>query len=101
MNKKLISILSSMVVVFGVSGCANNKQIKSETISNSYVQAKDEDVKVVEWTYNEKDQSKNNTTFMGDVTIGAKDNLAQKAVNINLKKGQSLKIETKTIILLQ
>ena len=53
-----------MVVVFGVSGCANNKQIKSETISNSYVQAKDEDVKVVEWTYNEKDQSKNNTTFI-------------------------------------
>ena len=96
MNKKLISILSSIVVVFGVSGCANNKQIKSETISNSYVQAKDEDVKVVEWTYNEKDQSKNNTTFMGDVTMGAKDNLSQKAVNINLKKGQSLKIETKT-----
>ena len=47
MNKKLISILSSMVVVFGVSGCANNKQIKSETISNSYVQAKDEDVKLI------------------------------------------------------
>ena len=48
------------------SGCANNKQIKSETISNSYVQAKDEDVKVVEWTYNEKDQSRNNKMCIRD-----------------------------------
>jgi len=33
---------------------------------------------------------------MGDVTMGVKDNMSQKSVNINLKKGQSLKIETKT-----
>ena len=33
---------------------------------------------------------------MGDVTMGSKDNMSKKAVNINLKEGQSLRIETKT-----
>ncbi len=33
---------------------------------------------------------------MGDITMGSKDYMSKKAVNINLKEGQSLRIETKT-----
>lgn len=32
---------------------------------------------------------------MGDITMGSKDYMSKKAVNINLKEGQSLRIETK------
>lgn len=112
MNKKIVTILPSMLLVIGLTGCKQQEPIKPKeqvitkeeakldfTISDGYVEFENEDLEIVEWSYSAKDQSnsdKNGVSFMGDVTMGCKDNMSKKAVNINLREGQALKIETKT-----
>ena len=96
MKKKLILTLSFMIFIFGLTGCNkdNGKTIK-DTISNNY----SEDLEIVKWSYSKKEPDnpdKNSASFMGDITMGNKDYMSKKAVNINLKKGQSLRIETNT-----
>lgn len=100
MKKKLILTLSIMTLVFGLTGCNkdNNETVKDIT-SNNYAQMDDEDLEIVKWSYSAKEPNnpdKNSVSFMGDVTMGSKDNMSKKAVNINLKEGQSLRIETNT-----
>lgn len=95
-KKKLILTLSFMIFIFGLTGCNkdNGKTIK-DTISNNY----SEDLEIVKWSYSKKEPDnpdKNSASFMGDITMGSKDYMSKKAVNINLKKGQSLRIETNT-----
>lgn len=112
MNKKIIIILSSVLLIIGLTGCKQQEQTNPEeqvetkeetkldfTISDSYVEFKNEDLEIVDWSYSAKEPSnpdKNSANFMGDVTMGGKDNMSKKAVNINLREGQSLRIETKT-----
>ena len=89
-----------MVLAFGLTGCnKDDKETINDTISNDYAEVDDEDLKIVEWSYSAKEPGnpdKNSASFMGDVTMGSKDYMSKKAVNINLKEGQSLRIETKT-----
>ena len=97
MKKKLILIVSSIILVFGLAGCKNEKETINDTISNNYADIDGEDLEVVEWSYSAKEpnnKDKNNANFMGDITMGCKDYMSKKAVNINLREGQSLKIET-------
>ena len=100
MKKKLILTLSTVVLIFGLTGCnRDNEETIKDTISNNYDRVSDEDLEIVKWSYSAKDPDnpdKNSASFMGDVTMGSKDNMSKKAVNINLKEGQSLRIETKT-----
>ena len=97
MNKKIIVTLSSIILVFGLTGCnKDNEETIKDTISNDYAEINDEDLKIVEWSYSEKNPDKNSASFMGDITMGSKSIMSKKAVNINLKEGQALRIETKT-----
>lgn len=97
MKKKLILILSILILAFGLTGCnKDDEKTINDTISNAYAEVDDEDLKIAEWSYSEKEPDKNSVSFIGDVTMGGKDNMSKKAVNINLKEGQSLRIETKT-----
>ena len=99
MKKKLISILSIMILVFGLVGCnKEDKEVINDTISNDYADIDGEDLEIVKWSYSAKEPAKpdkNSASFMGDITMGSKDYMSKKAVNINLKQGQSLRIETK------
>ena len=98
MKKKLISILSIMILVFGLAGCSKDKETINETISNNYADIDEEDLEIVEWSYSAKEPNnpdKNSASFIGDITMGSKDYMSKKAVNINLREGQGLKIETK------
>lgn len=110
MNKKIVSTALSMLFIIGLTGCKKQEQInpeqqldaKEETkldfnISEGYVELEGEDLEVVEWSYSAKDpdnQDKNGANLMGDVIVGGIDNMSKKAVNINLRQGQSLRIET-------
>ena len=99
MKKKLILIVSSIILVFGLVGCKNEKETINDTISNNYADIDGEDLEVVEWSYSAKEPNnpdKNSANFMGDITMGSKDYMSKKAVNINLREGQLLKIETET-----
>ena len=100
MNKKLILILSIMILAFGVTGCKKeNNEIVKDNSSKNYADVGSKDLEIVKWSYSGKEphnKDKNIAEFMGDVTMGSIDNMSQKSVNINLKKGQSLRIETKT-----
>lgn len=112
MNKKIVIILLSMLLIIGLTGCKPQGQMKSEeqvgtkeetkldfTISDGYVELKSDDLEIVKWSYSAKEPNnpdKNSANFIGDVTMGSKDNMSKKAVNINLREGQSLKIETET-----
>lgn len=100
MKKELILTLSIVTLVFGLTGCNkdNGETIKDIDL-NDYAQVNDEDLEIVKWSYSAKEPAnsdKNSASFMGDVTMGSKDNMSKKAVNINLKEGQSLRIETET-----
>ena len=99
MKKKLILIVSMMILAFGLSGCnKEDKETINDTISNDYAETDGEDLEIVKWSYSAKEPSnpdKNSASFMGDITMGSKDYMSKKAVNINLKQGQSLRIETK------
>ena len=90
MRKKLISTLLVIILAFALPGCS--KDIDSNDSSKVNV----EDFKIIEWSYSEKYPDKNSANFVGDVTMGSKDHMTQKAININLKEGQSLRIETET-----
>lgn len=112
MNKKIGIILLSVLLIIVLTGCKQQVQTNVEeqvgtkeetkvdfTISDGYVEFKGDDLEIVEWSYSAKEPGnpdKNGGNFMGDVTMGAKDYMSKKAVNINLKEGQSLRIETKT-----
>lgn len=100
MKKKLILTLSFMIFIFGLIGCnKDNGETIKDTISNNYAEVNGEDLEILEWSYSAKEPDnpdKNSASFMGDITMGSKDYMSKKAVNINLKKGQSLRIETKT-----
>ena len=100
MKKKLILIVSIMILVFGLVGCnKEDKEVINDTISNDYADIDGEDLEIVKWSYSAKEPDnpdKNSASFMGDITMGSKDYMSKKAVNINLKEGQSLRIETKT-----
>lgn len=99
MKKKLILIVSSIILVFGLSGCKYEKETINDTISNNYADIDGEDLEIVEWSYSAKEPNnpdKNSANFMGDITMGSKDYMSKKAVNINLREGQLLKIETET-----
>ena len=99
MKKKLILIVSIMILVFGLVGCnKDDKEVINDTISNDYADIEGEDLEIVKWSYSAKEPAnpdKNSASFMGDITMGSKDYMSKKAVNINLKQGQSLRIETK------
>lgn len=88
-----------MMLVFVLTGCNNdNKKILNDTILNDYAKV-DGDLEIVKWSYSAKEPDnpvKNSVSFKGDITMGSKNNMSKKAVNINLKKGQSLRVETKT-----
>ena len=98
MKKKLILIVSIMILVFGLVGCnKEDKEVINDTISNDYADIDGEDLEIVKWSYSAKEPAnpdKNSASFMGDITMGSKDYMSKKAVNINLKQGQSLRIET-------
>lgn len=103
MNKKFIAIIILLmigIVVYSQQevGRREDSELKNDfIISDGYAQLKDEDLEIVEWLYSAKDPSnpdKNNSNFMGEVTNNIKDNMSKKSVNINLREGQSLKIET-------
>ncbi len=98
MKKKLILIVSIMILVFGLVGCnKDDKEVINDTISNDYADIDGEDLEIVKWSYSAKEPAnpdKNSASFMGDITMGSKDYMSKKAVNINLKQGQSLRIET-------
>ena len=106
MKKKLILTSSIMILIFGLSGCKQQEQMKIKeepeldyTISDGYVELKSDELKIIEWSYSAKEPDnpdKNSASFMGDVTMGSNNNMSKKAININLKEGQSLKIETNT-----
>ena len=100
MKKKLILTLSFMIFIFGLIGCnKDNGETIKDTISNNYAEVNGEDLEILEWSYSAKEPDnpdKNSASFMGDITMGSKDYMSKKAVNINLKEGQSLRIETKT-----
>ena len=100
MKKKLILILSFMIFGFELIGCnKDNVETIKDTISNNYAEVNGEDLEILEWSYSAKEPDnpdKNSASFMGDITMGSKDYMSKKAVNINLKEGQSLRIETKT-----
>lgn len=100
MKKKLILTLSIMILTFGLIGCnKDNDETMKDTTSNQYAEVGDEDLQIVKWSYSAKEPDnpdKNSSNFMGDVTMGSTDNMSKKSVNINLRKGQSLRIETKT-----
>ncbi len=100
MKKKLSFTLLFMILIFGLIGCnKDNGETIKDTISNDYAEVNGEDLEIVKWSYNAKEpdnSDKNSASFVGDVTMGSKDYMSKKAVNINLKEGQSLKIETKT-----
>ena len=87
-----------MILVFGLGGCnKEDKEAINDTISNDYADIDGEDLEIVKWSYSAKEPAnpdKNSASFMGDITMGSKDYMSQKAVNINLKQGQSLRIET-------
>lgn len=85
-------ILTSLVIIlaFGLIGCSKDMHANDSSQKNI------KDLKIVEWSYSNKYPDKNSASFLGDITMGSKDNMAQKAVNINLKEGQSLRIETET-----
>ena len=109
--KKIVIILSSMLLIIGLTGCKQQVQRKLEekvgskeetkqdfTISNGYAELKSGDLEIVKWSYSAREPNnsdKNSANFIGEVTIGSKDIMSKKAVNINLREGQSLKIETK------
>lgn len=96
MKKRLILTLSIMILAFALTGCnKDDKETINDTISTAYAEVDAEDLEIVEWSYSAKEPDKNSASFMGDVTMGSKDNMSKKAVNINLKEGQSLRIETK------
>ena len=99
MKKKSILTLFIMMLVFVSTGCNNdNKKILNDTILNDYAKV-DGDLEIVKWSYSAKEPDnpvKNSVSFKGDITMGSKNNMSKKAVNINLKKGQSLRVETKT-----
>ena len=88
-----------MMLVFVLTGCNNdNKKILNDTILNDYADVEG-DLEIVKWSYSAKEPDnpvKNSVSFKGDITMGSKNNMSKKAVNINLKKGQSLRVETKT-----
>ena len=92
MKKKLILTLSFMIFIFGLIGCnKDNGETIKDTISNNYAEVNGEDLEILEWSYSAKEPDnpeKNSASFM--------DYMSKKAVNINLKEGQSLRIETKT-----
>ena len=98
MKKKLILILSFMIFGFELIGCnKDNVETIKDTISNNYAEVNGEDLEILEWSYSAKEPDnpdKNSASFMGDITMGSKDYMSKKAVNINLKQGQSLRIET-------
>ena len=98
MKKKLILIVSIMMLVFGLVGCnKEDKEVINDTISNDYADIDGEDLEIVKWSYSAKEPAnpdKNSASFMGDITMGSKDYMSKKVVNINLKQGQSLRIET-------
>ena len=98
MKKKLILIVSIMILVFGLVGCnKEDKEVINDTISNDYADIDGEDLEIVKWSYSAKEPAnpdKNSASFMGDITMGSKDYMSKKSVNINLKQGQSLRIET-------
>ena len=98
MKKKLILIVSMMILAFGLGGCnKEDKEVINDTISNDYADIDGEDLEIVKWSYSAKEPAnpdKNSASFMGDITMGSKDYMSKKAVNINLKQGQSLRIET-------
>ena len=100
MKKKLILTLSFMIFIFGLIGCnKDNGETIKDTISNNYAEVNGEDLEILEWSYSAKEPDnpdKNSASFKGDITMGSKDYMSKKAVNINLKEGQSLRIETKT-----
>ena len=100
MKKKLILILSFMIFGFELIGCnKDNVETIKDTISNNYAEVNGEDLEILEWSYSAKEPDnpdKNSASFMGDITMGSKDYMSKKAVNINLKEGQSLRIETMT-----
>ena len=99
MKKKSILTLFIMMLVFVLKGCNNdNKKILNDTILNDYAEV-DGDLEIVKWSYSAKEPDnpvKNSVSFKSDITMGSKNNMSKKAVNINLKKGQSLRVETKT-----
>ena len=99
MKKKSILTLFIMMLVFVLTGCNNdNKKILNDTTLNDYADV-DGDLEIVKWSYSAKEPDnpvKNSVSFKGDITMGSKNNMSKKAVNINLKKGQSLRVETKT-----
>ncbi|MEG0614056.1 MAG: hypothetical protein RR486_16290 [Clostridium sp.] len=102
MNKKIVIILSSMLLIIGLTGCKQQVGSKEETkrdftISDGYAELKSGDLEIVKWSYSAKEPNnpdKNSANFIGEVTMGSKDIMSKKAVNINLREGQSLKIET-------
>ena len=100
MNKKLIIILSSMILLSGLTGCKQQGNVTDKGhISKDHIEIKEEDLKIVEWSHSEKEKDnpeKNKSTFMGDITSGGLDSMSKKSVNIKLKKGQSLRVETET-----
>ena len=104
MNKKIIVILSSMLLILGLTGCKQQEKSKEETkldftMSDGYIGLNNEDVKIIEWANSEKEPDnpdKNGVNFMGDVTNGALHAMSKTATNIKLNEGQSLRIETET-----
>lgn len=110
MNKKIVIILSSMLLILVLTGCKQQAQTKLEeqvaskeetkgdfTIANGYAELKSGELEIVKWSYSAKEPNnteKNSANFIGEVTMGSKNIMSKKVVNINLREGQSLKIET-------
>lgn len=95
---KLIKILSLIGVLLLLSvGCSNDKSSSSEPeTKTTYI---NKEIQILEVNANLKDQSKkgaNSISFLQEEAKGCLDSESKKAFNIDLKKGQSLKINTET-----
>ncbi|MBS5952322.1 MAG: hypothetical protein KIB53_00785 [Paraclostridium bifermentans] len=95
---KLIKVLSLIGVLLLLSvGCSNAKSSSSE--SETKTTSINKEIQILEVNANLKDQSKkrsNSISFLQEEAQGGFDSGSKKTFNIDLKKGQYLKINTQT-----
>lgn len=95
---KLIKILSLIGVLLLLSvGCSNDKSNSSEPETKTT--SINKEIQILQVNANLKDRSKkgeNSISFLQEEAKGGLDSGSKKAFNIDLKKGQSLKINTET-----
>ena len=79
MNKKLITILPSILLILSLTGCKQQQNaLVEDNTSNDYNETKNGDLKIVEWPYSAKEPNntnKNGASFIGDITKCGIDNM--------------------------